>query len=354
MLTDDRPPSQRHAGLGVLALLAVFGAGTVVGTSALSNARDHVADSIEPELDEALAVTESYVSAVHSDDLVVVGHPHLPARLTGIEDELLASRMLFHPDVVAEVERWTGYWSSNLAPYVPLYLSRMTAFESVVDSTLSSRDLPWSLRFLPVIESGYNPTAVSSASAVGLWQFMEPTARDFDIEVDGYVDGRRDPFLATDAAVRYLEQLHADFDSWFLALAAYNAGPERIRGLMERYLPDEEPSDAVYWALRPVLPKETAEFVPNLLGAIIVGSAPTEYGYDAPAPTSFAYDSVPVVGSIGFRTIAEASGSTIEDIAWLNPQLVREATPSDREILLRLPTGTATAFREYFASRADR
>lgn len=354
MFTDDRPPHHHRAGLGVLLTLTALGVGTAVGTRALSSARDNVAASIKPELDEVLAVTETYEPAIDSDALVLVGHPHLPERLTGIEDALLASPILFHPDVVAEMERWTGYWSSNLAPYVPLYLSRMTAFEGVVDSTISSRELPWSLRFLPVIESGYSPTAVSSASAVGLWQFMEPTARDFGIEVDRYVDERRDPFVATAAALRYLEQLHQDFNSWFLALAAYNAGPERIRGLMERYLPEEEPSDAVYWALRPVLPKETAEFVPNLLGAIIVASAPTEYGYDPPSPTAFAYDSVPVMGSIDFRTIAEAAGATIEDVTWLNPQFLREATPSDREVMLRLPTGTAGTFRAYFAQRSDR
>ena len=227
-------------------------------------------------------------------------------------------------------------------------------FADVVDVTLGEQGLPPSLRYLPVIESGYSPTAVSSASAVGMWQFMAPTARDLGVEVTALVDDRRDPFVSTSAAAEYLDSLHEKYGSWFLALAAYNAGPDRIDGLIERYLPDVEPSDAVYWALRNVLPKETAAFVPNFLGAVIVASEPTAYGYAPPRASPFDFETISVRGSVSFATIARATGRSTDDIARLNPEYLRGMTPPDRQVDLRLPPGSGDAFRAYFAQATDR
>ena len=281
--------------------------------------------------------------------VVAAGHPALPPRFSGLEDELLASPMLHHPPFAAEVDRWVRFWSHSSSDWMPSYLTRMTSFESMVDEQLAARELPWSLRYLPVIESGYSPSAVSSASAVGMWQFMAATAQDFGIEVSPLVDDRRDPFVSTAAAAQYLDQLREDFGSWYLALAAYNAGPHRINGLLDQYLPDTEPSDAVYWALRDVLPKETADFVPNLLGAIIVASDPTSYGYDIPTRSAFEFERVPVFGEISFEIVARASGSTPKEIERLNPEYVRRVTPREREVELRLPPGSVALFRQYFA-----
>ena len=183
----------------------------------------------------------------HSDDVSEVAaaepivapqpSPILPASFTAIEDELLASPMFENQEFLYEVGRWVRFWETTHSKWLPTYLERMTWFEDNVDAVLAVHELPWSLRFLPILESGYSPSAVSSASAVGLWQFMEPTARDFDMEVTRLVDERRDPFKSTEAAASFLGQLRTDFDSWFLALAAYNAGPDRIRGILRRHAP---------------------------------------------------------------------------------------------------------------------
>jgi membrane-bound lytic murein transglycosylase D len=286
--------------------------------------------------------------------IVAAGHPLLPERFHGVRDEILASPMLHHPPFAAEVERWVDRWSTAFGRWMPTYLERMTAFEGYVSATLTAHDLPPSLRYLPVIESGYSPTAVSSASAVGMWQFMTPTARDLGVEVSSLVDDRRDPFVSTAAAADYLVELHDRYRSWFLALAAYNAGPDRIDGLLHRWLPDVEPSDAVYWALRDVLPSETRDFVPNFIGAVVVASDPEAYGFEAPRPAPFDFESVPVRGSVSFATIARATGRHTDEIARLNPELLRGVTPPDREIELRLPPGSAAAFRDYFSELADR
>jgi membrane-bound lytic murein transglycosylase D len=339
----DRAPTPALA--LVLAACAV-----VFGTAGLVRARD-----VGPvaEADATVQPVEPLPALVVSG-VVPQGHPVLPARFAGLEDELLASPMLHHPPFAAEVEVWVDRWSSSLGRWMPTYLERMTGFERMVDETLAEKGLPPSLRYLPVIESGYNPSAVSSAKAVGMWQFMAPTARELGVEVTSLVDDRRDPFVSTAAAADYLTQLRARYDSWFLALAAYNAGPDRIDGLIERYLPDVEPSDAVYWALREVLPKETADFVPNFLGATIVASAPTEYGFPAPRTAPFDFEPVPVVGSISFAAVARAAGTSTDEIARLNPEYLRGVTPPDRPVQLRLPPGTGQAFRSYFSEAADR
>lgn len=349
-MTNSSTLPDRGLGATGTVLLLALAAVTGWSTWSLATARAGIAESIGPELEAMSEVAEQ----VPVDGAVLPEHPILPERFEGMVDELLASPMLHHPEFAAEVDRWIGRWSTNFSRWMPTYLERMTAYEVLVDTTLSSHDLPWSLRYLPVIESGYSSTAVSSASAVGMWQFMAPTARDLGLDVDDWVDDRRDPVASTAAAADYLLYLRGEFDSWFLALAAYNAGPDRVKRLIARYLPDVENSDAVYWALRKVLPKETAEFVPNLLGAIIVGSDPTAYGYEAPSRSFFEYDPVAVNGAVSFVTVARAAGTTTEAIATLNPEYLRRSTPPRRQVELRLPRGTAPAFRSYFERAADR
>jgi membrane-bound lytic murein transglycosylase D len=340
--------------LSTALLLAVGACAVGFTTVRLVQARS---DLPAPQPEHVAGVLQALpdVGVLGADDagMVASAHPLLPPRFHGVHDEILASPMLHHPPFAAEVDLWVDKWSTNFSRWMPTYLERMTSFSPTVDATLGEAGLPPSLRYLPVIESGYSPTAVSSASAVGMWQFMAPTARDLGIEVTRFVDDRRDPFLSTQAAAEYLDFLYRKYGSWFLALAAYNAGPERIDGILERYLPDVEPSDAVYWALRNVLPEETAAFVPNFLGAVIVASDPEAYGYAAPRPHPFDFESVPVRGSVSFAAIARATGSSTEEIARLNPEYLRGFTPPNGQVDLRLPPGSVAAFRAYFASRTD-
>ena len=152
--------------------------------------------------------------------------------LTGIDDEILSSPMLRNPEFRAEVDEWIEFWRTRSSRWFPSYLERMAWFEESVDSALAAHDLPPSLRYLPVIESGYSPGAVSVASAVGLWQFMAPTARSYGMQINPLVDERRDPYKSTAAAVSFLATLRQDFGSWFLALAAYNSGPTRVERVL--------------------------------------------------------------------------------------------------------------------------
>lgn len=345
-LLEDSGPERTGPGQGAVSAGAVAGQAVASGVAPVVG--QAVVSGAAPVAAGAAVVVDGVVV---SEASTIPEHPLLPAMLAALDDELLSSPMLHHPPFAAEVERWVDRWSDGLSEWMPLYLDRMTRYEAMVDGEIAERGLPWSLRYLPVIESGYSPEAVSHAEAVGMWQFMAPTAGDFGIEVSPLVDDRRDPFVSTEAATEYLLRLRDRFGSWFLALAAYNAGPNRVERLLERYLPDVEQSDAAYWALRKVLPEETANFVPNLLGAVIVASDPARFGYEAPIAGELAFDRVPIRGSISFETAARAAGTSPDEIARLNPEYIRGVTPPGRQVDLRLPPGTAQAFRAWFTEK---
>lgn len=280
-------------------------------------------------------VPESYLAAPEGD-LVV--------------DGLLASPVLRDPDFQAEVEQWVDYWQNGASPWFPDFLRRMGRFEQTVDSALAARAMPPTLRYLPLIESGYNPGARSHASAVGMWQFMAGTAREFGMEVGPFVDERRNPYKSTASAVGFLEELNDRFGSWFLALAAYNGGPNRARRILREQAPLAVPSDSLFWALRNHWPRETRDFVPKLIAAALVAERPEHYGYEPHTPDPpFRFDEVSVPDATTFDVLAEAAGVDEAEIERLNPELFRGFTPPSRSVALRVPPGRGPMFLENYA-----
>ncbi|MGD2044917.1 MAG: transglycosylase SLT domain-containing protein [Gemmatimonadota bacterium] len=265
-------------------------------------------------------------------------------------DEILASPMLSDPEFQEAVAAWVDYWSDAAVTAVPVFLARMESFQPTIDSALQAAELPPSLKFLPFIESGYNPSAASVASAVGMWQFMSGTARGMGMEVSRLLDERRDPIRSTEAAVRFLAELREDFGSWFLALAAYNGGPNRVRRILRQQAPGVEPSDSLFWALRTHFPRETREFVPKLVGAVLVAGYPRAYGIAPPdEPLRFVYDEVEVPDATTLDVVAMAAESALDEIERLNPQYVRGMTPPGRSSGLRVPEGRGRTFEVNYA-----
>lgn len=293
--------------------------------------------------DPVLLVDVTYEAGDPLPASVLDRTPAVPSSSGAAYDAILASPMMQHPGFLSEVQRWVHFFETRSTRWFPGYLERMTWFEDHVDDVLSQRGLPWSLRYLPVLESGYSPTAVSSAEAVGLWQFMAPTARDFGMRIDAVVDERRDPFKATDAAARFLGQLYGDFDSWFLALASYNAGPHRIRGILQRHAPGRATSDRLYWDVRQHLPQETRDFVPKFVAAMVIASDPEAHGYRTPPKQPFAFDRIRVEPGTRLSTVARAVGSSSAEIDRLNPEYLRGRTPSGGVTYVRVPVGSGEA-----------
>ena len=238
--------------------------------------------------------------------------------------------------VLAAVELLSG----RLRDYVQESLARGSKYLPMIQNVFRAEGLPLDLAYIPVIESGFKPNALSKASAKGPWQFMKPTAQDHGLKTDWYIDERSDPEKATVAAAKYLKTLYRMFDGdWHLVLAAYNGGLGRLQRAMRSSGADD------FWSLAESsrhLPRETREYVPLILAAIIVSKNPAQYGFEDTPGDAIAYEKVPVPRAVDLRRVAEWTGTTIDEIQALNPELRRWTTPvkyPDYEV--KVPVGTA-------------
>jgi len=177
-----------------------------------------------------------------------------------------------------QVDDWVRRFTTSLKGDFQLSLNRMGKYDDMILAKLDERKMPRELIYLAMIESNFNPTAKSRVKAVGMWQFMSATARQFGLTVGRKVDERKDPAKATDAALTYLAQLHDRFGSWYLAAAAYNSGQGTVSKAMKRVLGRTTGTDEDFFRIAKALPKETRDYVPKLIASAKVGSDPAKYG----------------------------------------------------------------------------
>ena len=240
------------------------------------------------------------------------------------------------------------------------WLQRMPRYEPMIRARLARQGLPGDLLYLALIESGFSNSATSRARAVGMWQFMPATGRSYGLRVDRWVDDRRDPVKATDAAARHLDDLRGRFGSLYLAAAAYNAGGGKVsRGLRrlgdgpEEELDVEElTSDSTFFLLYDTryLRRETKDYVPKLIAAALIAKEPEKYGFARPAVLApFMYDSMIVPDATGLDVIARLAGTDVVELHELNPQFLRLITPPGARSVVRLPVGTGDATRARYA-----
>jgi membrane-bound lytic murein transglycosylase D len=173
---------------------------------------------------------------------------------------------------------WVNRLSTTLSGGFEQSLQRMSKYADMITAKLDAKQAPRDLIYLAMIESDFNPTARSPMEAVGLWQFMSSTARRFGLTVGSKVDERKDPARATDAAIAYLSMLHDQFGSWYLAAAAYNSGEGTVQRALRKITGRTSGTDADFFRILPALPRETRDYVPKLIAAARVGSAPRAYG----------------------------------------------------------------------------
>lgn len=258
-----------------------------------------------------------------------------------------------------------------------VWLRRMPRYEPMIRSELAAQGLPEDLVYLALIESGFSNTAVSRASATGMWQFMRGTARMYGLRVDSWVDERRDPYLATHAAARHLRDLRDRFGSVYLAAAAYNAGGGKVSRSLSR-LSDEEDdslnSDATFFRLYDTrhLRQETRDYVPKLIAAALIAKEPEKYGFpdfsDSVTYPPVQWDSLRVPDATGLDVIARLADTTVAAIRELNPKYLRLATPPGSPSVIRVPLGKGekvqlayaalppskrVSFHEHFVARGE-
>lgn len=284
-------------------------------------------------------------------------HPlrSLPPHEAGLEvieaDPILTSPWAHEDGTVERVNWWLDYWQTRAGDRFVRALVRMGRYDDYVQAEVAVRGLPPSLRYLPIIEAGYQPRIESPAGAGGLWQFMPATARWLGLEVGPLVDQRFDPYAATPRALDYLGSLYEQFGSWFLALAAYNGGPGRLERVLAEHGQARPWNDEVFHRIRHRLPAETRDFVPKFLAAARVAEDPARFGlpgYTSDRPRSF--DTVRVPGPASIDVIAGAAGAADEELRALNPQLVLGLVPADRTTVVRVPRGSGPGFDVRFAA----
>jgi membrane-bound lytic murein transglycosylase D len=276
--------------------------------------------------------------------------PDADAQTTeAVKQDLAATE---HDIPIAQNSRVLSYvelFQGRLRDFIQDGLTRGTKYLPMIQDVFRAEGLPLDLAYIPIIESGFKPNALSKASAKGPWQFMKATALENGLHHDWYIDERSDPEKATIAAARYLKTLNRLFDGdWNLVLAAYNGGLGRVQRAVKRSGKED------FWELSATskyLPKETREYVPLILAAIIVAKNPAQYGFDIVAHDPISYDKVTVPRAVDLRRVAEWTGTSIDEIQALNPQLRRWTTPVKYPTFeLKVPTGTGSQFQARLAS----
>ncbi len=253
--------------------------------------------------------------------------------------EAIASSADLPVEVNGRVTRWMERFVGDQRPTFERFMSREGLYGDMIRNKLRSRGMPEDLLYLAMIESGFQPLARSSAEAIGVWQFMGPTARDYGLRIDEYVDERRDPVRATDAALDYLEVLYGRFGSWYLAAAAYNAGPNRVARILRQHADNRTGDEELYWEIIEHLPRETREYVPRLIAATLLARQAEKYGFSKETAEPYAFDRVWVPGGTSLARVAGSMDVPVAQLRDLNPHLIRGLTPPGVSYELRVPRG---------------
>ena len=242
------------------------------------------------------------------------------------------------------VKNYIAMYTNRKPKQVAVMLGLANYYFPMFEEALAKYGLPMELKYLPIIESALNPGANSSASAVGLWQFMYPTGKMYKLEISTFVDERRDPLKATDAAVRYLRDLYNIYNDWHLVIAAYNCGPGNVNKAIKRSGNAKD-----YWKIYYKLPKETRGYVPAFIAANYVMNFYQSHNIYPQLPAfPIITDTIMVNEYLHFDQIAEVIGISMEQIRTLNPQYRRDIIPASKTkaYSLVLPQDEISAYLE--------
>lgn len=262
------------------------------------------------------------------------------------DKETFISRLQKLPTVMemsynSVVQKFIDLYTTKQRRKVSFMLGAQNFYMPIFEQALDAYGLPLELKYLPVIESGLNPKAVSRVGATGLWQFMLATGKQYGLTVNSLVDERRDPIKSSYAAARYLRDLYKIFGDWNLVIAAYNAGPDKINKAIHRAGGDRD-----YWKIYPYLPKETRGYVPGFIAANYVMNYYCDHNIcpmltDLPSQS----DTIIVDKDIYFEQISGVIGISEDQLRELNPQYRKNVVNGNSQpSILRLPINYITDF----------
>lgn len=240
----------------------------------------------------------------------------------------------------SQVNRHLVYYTLRRPEVMETWRERAEKYKPMMLRIFKEEGVPDELVYLAFIESGLNPTARSWASAVGMWQFISATGRVYGLEINWWVDERRDPEKATRAAARHLKDLYNIWGDWHLAMANYNISPRGLNRAIRRAGGVKD-----YWAAYPFLPRETRGYVPGFIATTMINMNPVEFGFKRSyGQEPYSYDLVEVDGLMPLDEMAKAIGITTETLKEYNPELLRWATPPGNKYPLKIPSGMRDEF----------
>lgn len=265
-----------------------------------------------------------------------------------ISDSVYIDRLSRIPSIIEMpfndiVKKHIEAYTTRLRNKVSFILAAANFYMPLFEEALDTYDLPLELKYLPIIESALNPTALSRQRASGLWQFMLRTGKIYGLENNSLVDERRDPIKSTWAAARYLKDLYNIYKDWNLVLAAYNCGPGNVNKAIRR-----AGGTTDYWEIYPFLPKETRGYVPGFIAANYVMHYYCEHGI-CPLETQLpaTSDTIHIHKDLNLNQVAGVCNIDIEQLRSLNPQYKKDIVPGNiKPYVLRLPNNTANQFIE--------
>ncbi len=329
-----------------LLFLLVFGFGSQ--TFANINPQDTIVQlveenqQIEDDLDSLLNLW--YVKNSIKSTEIAINTPDGEVKISDVSDSVLIDRLNAIPSLI-ELP-----YNEIIRRYIEVYTRRKSApvllgladyYFPMFEEILDQYDLPIELKYLPIIESALNPRAVSRAGATGLWQFMYGTGRMYQLEINSFVDERRDPYSSSVAAAKFLSNLYDVYKDWTLVIAAYNCGPGNVNKAIRRANGKRD-----YWDIYPYLPRETRNYVPAFIGAAYMVNFYDKHNITPlQIKMPMMTDTVMIDQKLHFQQVADVLGVNIEELRDLNPQYKKDIIPSTGDAYpLRLPMENSMAF----------